>query len=472
MIFNWQYDLLFNRDDAQGKWFESQKARKLFSPSRVIKGIGCGFKVFTGENQLFAMNKSISTTSATSSRICFLTEGFYPDLGGIEKHSYQLSEKLVSKGQEVFVITRQSVVPSPDSEYVGNVFVTRIPPRGQLRGKGWQALFPVFFYLIRVFYILLKNVRRYDIILIIGFKTISIPAILVTMFTSKKSIVMPQSPIDLWQEISAESLERMGISSSSVLLKLLRRIRNPLIRRADSFVSISTEIRQELIGIGVNPKKIFSIPNGIDTEKFCPVSCCEKLEKRQRLSIPVNKVILIFTGRLTVSKGLLLLINVWNELVKEYENIHLLIVGAERDSHDGCEVELNEYIKLHNLKESLSLTGEVGNVHEYLQASDIFVFPSEYEGFGLSTVEALACALPSVVTKVGVASEIIQDRKNGLVINPKDRTELIESIKWLLHHKELWEKIGLNARRAVVGEYSMEAVADKYIQLFTELRSR
>jgi UDP-glucose:(heptosyl)LPS alpha-1,3-glucosyltransferase len=108
-------------------------------------------------------------------------------------------------------------------------------------------------------------------------------------------------------------------------------------------------------------------------------------------------------------------------------------------------------------------------VHEYLQASDVFVFPSDYEGFGLAIVEALACGLPAVITRVGVAAEHIEDYQNGILVNPKDQTGLRQAMEWLLSHKNLWPGIASNARKGISGKYGMKVVADKYLDVFRQL---
>jgi glycosyltransferase involved in cell wall biosynthesis len=194
---------------------------------------------------------------------------------------------------------------------------------------------------------------------------------------------------------------------------------NYLVRKADCFIAISLEIRQQLIDIGVDDKKILCITNGINIKKFSPAPANIKSGLRQKLSLPEDVIIFVYTGRIVVSKGILLLLEVWKQLMLQYNNIHLLLVGSGKGSFDDCDREAYDYIVKQKLEKNISLTGSVDNVNEYLMASDIFVLPSDYEGFSLALLEGLACALPSIATKVGGATDIIQNYKNGLLINPK-----------------------------------------------------
>lgn len=414
----------------------------------------------------------ISNQANRAPRVCFLTESYYPKIAdGIALIAHQLATSLSSRGLEILVITRQIEPPSPSLERLGHILIRRVPPSGLMKGKGWRALAPILFFLIRVLYLLIRNIYKYDIIVVFGVKILPIPALLMRFLFRKKCIIRAESPMDLREDISAESLRRMNLSRFSGLLRLVRNLRAGMIRQADCFVAISPEIRRELLNQGWNPGKIRSIPNSIDTEVFRPVSRTERLRIREKLSLPVNKNIFVFTGRIAESKGVLLLIYVWNELLVRYDDLHLVFVGSGSSevSFDSCEDRLLAYLQQHHLESSVTLTGHVDNVQEYLQASDVFVFPSEYEGFGLAIIEALACGMPSVVTRVGIAPEQIQEFVNGVLADPKDREGFRKSMEWLLDHRELWTQIGTNARNGITDKYSIRVVAEKYLELFREL---
>lgn len=402
-------------------------------------------------------------------RICLLAETFYPEAkDGLTQHAYQLAESLISKGAELFVITRKMERESRRFELVGNVPVTRIPPVGRLKGKGWKAVGPLLQLLTIMPLLLIRFRNRYDVIMVSGIRILSIPAVLMSIAFGKISIIKIESPSELHQEISTESLKKMNLSKSSPMLKLLQAVRNPLVRRADYFVAISSEIKQQLIDIGVDTNKIFCISNGIDITKFSPPSEETRSNLRRKLSLPPDAIIVVYTGRLVRSKGILVLVEIWNKLLRNNSNIHLLLVGSGKGSFDNCEDELHRYIKEHKLEEHISITGSVDNVNEYLMASNIFVLPSEYEGFSLALLEGLACALPAVATRVGGATDLIQDCRNGILIDPNDKQGLETAIGWMLEKRSEWEAIGKSARERAE-RYSIDVVANKYIDLFERL---
>jgi glycosyltransferase involved in cell wall biosynthesis len=135
-----------------------------------------------------------------------------------------------------------------------------------------------------------------------------------------------------------------------------------------------------------------------------------------------------------------------------------VIVGSAGGTFDACEAELREFIRMRALEREVTLTGEVENVPEYLQAADLFVFPSEYESFGLAIVEALACGLPAVVTRVGVAAEHVVDGESGVLVEPGDAAGLARGLAWLLDHPDRWAAMGEAARRGITEKYGLDVV--------------
>lgn len=136
---------------------------------------------------------------------------------------------------------------------------------------------------------------------------------------------------------------------------------------------------------------------------------------------------------------------------------------------DNCEEELRRYVREHDLGDVVRFTGDVRNVHEYLQASDIFAFPTEDEAFGISLIEAMSCGLPAVATRVGGIPDVLQDGINGLLIDPADEQALEMALVSLLGDRDLRQRLGSAARRRVVEQYSESRVVERYMQLIEEV---
>jgi glycosyltransferase involved in cell wall biosynthesis len=402
-------------------------------------------------------------------RIYWLTEAFYPPIvGGQELFASQVVQALSSRGVEASVITRQSVPPSASVERLGLVEVRRFPPAGNLKGKGWRALLPILGYLSRLSVLLLKETGRYDIVVVSGAKVMPMIVVPICLLTRKKCILRVESFFELQEAVSAESLRDMSGFSARALVGFIDRLRLNLLRRSSAVIAISTEIRAGLLRRGVSSARVHDIPNAVDLEKFRPVSAEEKLRLCAKLRLPRDKTLVIYAGRLSRAKGLPMLIEAWPTLIERYPQLYLLIVGSGSISFDNCEDYVKEFTRMHQLEKYVHFFGETSCVQEYLQAADLFVFPTEYEGFSLALVEALACALPVAVTAVGAAPDLIQDGRNGYLFPPKNSAALVAAIETALAARHLWPEIGA-AARASVTRFDLSVVADQYLTLCRNL---
>jgi glycosyltransferase involved in cell wall biosynthesis len=109
-------------------------------------------------------------------------------------------------------------------------------------------------------------------------------------------------------------------------------------------------------------------------------------------------------------------------------------------------------------------------VHEYLQCSDYFLFPSESEAFGISIIEALACELPVITTKIDGIVDIIEHCENGLLINVNDENALKKNILWCLNNPEKAKLLGINGRKTVTDRFSINTIAEKHLQTFIDIK--
>jgi glycosyltransferase involved in cell wall biosynthesis len=403
-------------------------------------------------------------------RVCFLTEAFPPGHGGQQRHGYELCECLIARGAAVSVLTRREPPEAAVRETYGSVPVVRLPPSGNCTGKGWRAIAPVGLFLLHVLWRLLRDARRYDVVLISGFRTLPLVAALACAVTRKPCAVRPESPRELEEPLSNESSARMQLGPDSRLLRAVRSVQRLAAQRIDCFVAISAQVREALVARGIEERKIVSIPNGIDTRTFAPVDARRKLELRTALKLPADGRILVYTGRLSAAKGLLPLVSAWRELSPQHPRAHLLLVGSGEGSPDDCERELLDYVEAHGLAPSVTLTGRVEKVSEYLQASDVFVFASESEGFGLSLIEAMAVGLPVVTTRVGIAPELVQPGVNGLLFAPRSPESLARALRWALECDAATATPDLlRAHGLALGHFGMEAVGARYLELLDSL---
>jgi glycosyltransferase involved in cell wall biosynthesis len=398
-------------------------------------------------------------------RICILTETYHPVIGGGEVQARALADGLVAKGFEVMVVTRRSDASFERTERYGEVTVYRLSPTGHQHLRKWGLLLTSFIALIRLR-------RRYDLIFVSGYRVVGIAAVLVSRLFGKACVLKADSLGEMSGEFFTGGLASMGLTPTSLPVRAFLSTRNWLLRHADAFVAICSDTVHELKAHGVNPETIHQITNSVDTQTFRPVDEQTSRELRDKLGLRCDHLIVTYTGRLVSYKGLPLLLQVWTELESEPREITLVLLGSGGLDIHNCEAELRTYVASHNLHESVRFAGDVRNVHEYLQASDIFAYPTENDAFPLALIEAMACALPVMSTPVGAIKEIITHMQNGLMVDVGDVQQTLDALEALMADTTLRARLGAAARHTVEDRYAAERVTHQYATLFTGLATR
>lgn len=386
-------------------------------------------------------------------------------VGGGETQARALAEGLVAKGFKVMVVTRRSDASFEKIERYGEVMVYRLPPTGHQHLKKWGLLLTSFIALIRLR-------RQYDLIFVSGYRVVGIAAVLVSRLFGKACVLKADSQGEMSGVFFTGGLARVRLTPSSLPVRAFLSTRNRLLRHADAFVALCSDIVHELKSHGVNPEIIHQITNSVDTHTFRPVDEQARRELRGRLGLLCEHLIVTYTGRLVSYKGLPLLLQVWTELKRKSRKITLVLLGSGGLDIHNCEAELRAYVASHNLQDSVIFAGDVRNVHEYLQASDIFVYPTGSDAFPLALIEAMACALPVMSTPVGAIREIITHMQNGLMVDVGDVQQTLNALEALMADTAFRARLGAAARRTVEDRYSVERVTHQYATLFTGLAAR
>ncbi len=373
-----------------------------------------------------------------------------------------LGEGLIQHGFSVIVVTRRSDVSLNKVEQIGNTIVYRLAPVGRGQLKKWGLILSSLPALLRLR-------KQYDLIYVSGYRIVGISAVFIAKLMGKKVVLKADSQGEMSGDFFKNGLARINLAPDRLPFKLFLIFRNMILRQADAFIAISPEITAEMTANGVNPQKIYPIPNSVDIGRFYPVKLQRKKELRRQLGLPLDCKIAIYTGRLVSYKGLPLLLKVWRALYQKYDQIKLLLLGTGGLDIHNCEDELKAYVNEHDLHQTVTFTGAVENVPDYLQAADLFVFPTEDDALPSSLIEAMACRLPIVTTPVGAIKSIIGDGENGLSIEPGNFQQLYDAIESLITNELLSAQLGEVASYTALADYSAEIVSKKYAELFTTL---
>ncbi len=209
--------------------------------------------------------------------------------------------------------------------------------------------------------------------------------------------------------------------------------------------------------------KISVIHNGI---KAIPkISPEKRLTLRKKvLGISSLKTKIIFSaGTLHPRKGYKYLILAYHQIVKQFPQTCLIIAGEGPQRH-----HLEKLIKNLDLEQKIKLLGFQQEIQKLIQASDIFVLPSIKEAFGLVILESLVAGTPIIASAVGGIPEIITNKKNGLLVKPKNKDNLIKALKKLLTNPTLTQTLITNGHH-IFPKFGIKQMSEKTIQVYKKL---
>ena len=395
-------------------------------------------------------------------RVCIMTETYYPVTGGGETQARALAEGLQAAGIPVQLVTRRNDPGLAPQEVLGGVQLHRAGPTGSGHLRKWGLLFTALVKLIR-----LKG--HYDIILVCGFRVLGVPALLVNLIFGRPCVLKADSQGEFSGKFFDAGLDRLKLRHDRFPVSAFVRARNVLLRRAERFVAISAVIEEEYLAAGVPAGRVARIPNSVDVSRFRPVAGEEKNRLRHRFGIAIGRPVVIFTGRLVTTKGLLSLLRAWPAVLNRHPGALLLLVGSGGLGIQNCEEMLRREVRENSLEGSVLFTGSRNNVQEYLQASDVFVFPTEREAFGISIIEAMACGLPVVTTGVDGIRDIVRPGMDALVVNPGDDDALAAAIARALDGGAEIRTLAETARQRALQRYSSERIVSAYRDLLAEV---
>jgi glycosyltransferase involved in cell wall biosynthesis len=398
-------------------------------------------------------------------RVLFLTESFHPVLGGGEAHIRLLASRLVALGTECLVLTRRGDRAWAVEERLDGVRVLRVPPSGPGR-VGKYAMVP------SVIGALAKHRRDYDAIVVRGGRVLALPGLIAGRALGKAVVLQPEVTGEMSGEIYTwgTPLHRPWVRGA---VGLAASVRNRLLRDADACVAISSQVRAELLAAGISPERIADIPHGVDTTRFRSASAEEQRALRATLGLGIEGPIIVFTGRLLRGKGVDVLIDAFSRLAPRWPKARLVVVGSGDGQSLSIEVEAHRAVAENpTLAGRVTFAGRVDNVEDYLRAADIFAFPSLFEAMPLSVIEAAACGLACVASRVGGIPEVLEDGSSGMLIPPGDTGALVAALETVLAGGEARRALGARARAAVLGRFDFRASAERYRALFSEVAPR
>ena len=343
-------------------------------------------------------------------------------LGGAEVMCENLSYELVNQGHDVVVISLYSI---------------ETPISLRLKDKN-----------IRVVFLNKKNGLDFNVI-----KTLreilrkENPDVIHTHLYSLKYVFLST----LFLKDKKKIIHTIHNVAEKECTKFDRIINKSLFKHRKSIpVALSEEIKKTIHDLyHLNIDSIPVIYNGVALNKLIP-------KKTYDIS---NKTVFTHVGRFFEQKNHSCLIKTFAKYYKINNNCELRLIGIGEKMEEMKELAKNLY-----MDDAIIFYGQREDIPELLNESDIFVFPSVYEGIPIALIEAMGTGLPIIASEVGGIKDMLKNNESAILITPNEN-ELLEALTKLAENSSLREKIGTSAKKASI-KFSASNMAEEYIKLY------
>jgi glycosyltransferase involved in cell wall biosynthesis len=243
---------------------------------------------------------------------------------------------------------------------------------------------------------------------------------------------------------------------------------------ADAIITVSYPMQEDLIRHGFPGEKIKVCWNGVDPEKYDPTKVSkEDVERlREKYGIGSEERMLLFIGRLTGVKGIINLIKAMPMILNKHPEAKLAILGKGE-----LEQTISDLIRILGIEERIKTRFEFVSEQErilHYAASDLCIFPSQYEPFGIVALEAMSMEKPVVVGASGVSGfrDVVipsGPEQTGIHVNGNNPADIAWGINALLEDMERAKEMGKRGRIRVKQYFTWEKVAERTLSIYQEV---
>lgn len=382
-------------------------------------------------------------------KIAQLHWGFPPMIGGVETHLAIMMPVMVRGGHVVSLLTG-SVEGTPGNYVYEGVKIFRTPlmdlnwlfKRGLVGIEDeWRKILSEFFKETKPDIVHVHNMHYFS----------KVHVEVLQEICKEKKLPMILTAHNVWDEI--------------LFLKLTRDI------EWDHIIAVSHYIKKEIIGIGVDDRKVTVVHHGINHKTFHKkVSTKAILKKFPQLK---GRQVIIHPARIGIAKGCDVSIKALNIIRNHFPDILMVLAGSKNIIDWGATQQKDiayfvNLIRHFNLQDNVLIDSyQLTEMPALYACSQITIYPSTaQEPFGLTMLEAMSSEKPMIVTKAGGMPEIIRDSINGFVIPPKDFEALADRSMLLLQDQKLRNRLGWTGRQMVEQQYTTKHMTENTLKIY------
>ena len=237
-------------------------------------------------------------------------------------------------------------------------------------------------------------------------------------------------------------------------------------RQARAIIAISRYTKAAVEKLGIDPGKITTIYNSVDTQEFVSGSF-DKIEMRRVFGIPIDAVCVLMIARQELSKRHDLFIEAAASVASRCPEAWFALAGEAGDCE--WELHLSQMIRQRGLDSRLTMAGFVPDIRTIFAASDVLVLPADGEPLGRCVLEAMAMGLPAIVTDNGGSCELVEDGVSGFVVPHGNAEALGQAIMNMAQSEHSRLMFGASGRRAAEARFDARDCARSISALFRDV---
>jgi len=374
-------------------------------------------------------------------------------IGGAERVLFEQSTRLAQRGHDVHILTRKLPGHRQNEEFIQGVTEWRY----DIVKKSSVSYIKSSRKNARQLFENLHEKFRFDCINI--HQPFSAIGVIQSPPSRKVKKIYTCHSLSFEEYISRNSKPENFLAGFLYLLNIYTRkwVEKWILDKCDEIVVLSLFTQDKLWNAhNVTSERISIIPGGVDLKRFRPFG--DKMEIRQRLNIPQNKVVLLTVRNLVQRMGLENLVYSLKTAIEKAPNLYLVMGGS-----GPLKDDLFALTHQLGLESHIRFTGFISEneLPDYYRMADFFVLPTrELEGFGLVTLEAMASGLPVMGTPIGGTQEILGKFDQHLLFKDSSADSMasliLENYQKMKEDPQIWEEMSLHCREFVESNYSWE----------------
>jgi len=380
--------------------------------------------------------------------LCIVTHTFLPHVGGIERVVYEQCKRLMQKQFDPMVLTHRNYT---EKNYVYDGIRVRCYDSVNI---GFRLGIPYAIPQINSLKTFLESIKSSDLIHVHGHPyPSSLIAAKIAKRYSKPLVLTQHNTFIAYAGIVWDHVEWLNDYA----------IGKQVLKEADKIVVVSNATKNYVLSLGAKPEKTEVLHNGVDLNRFRPLTGI-KDEMRRKLGITKDLNVVLTVRRLVYKNGIDTLIESAKKAVKQNPRLVFIVVGKGPDFE-----EIKEKIAQLGIQKNFRLTGFISDeaLPLYYNAADFFVLPSKSgEGLPLVALEAMACGVPVISTNVGGISEIMNE-DYGKLVPPNSPEALADAI--LDFSQRDFSVLKKDLRKMVEQKYSWDRNVEKLVEIYEEL---